>query len=406
MSGRNEHQNSFATLASLSLIVAMLYWGQPVLMPLAMALLLAFVLAPAVKILCRWRLPHVLAVTIVVTHAVALLGGGLFIIGRQFDSLARELPRYEDNIREKIHDLRQTFKSESLKRTRETLRQLSGELNSTEETNAPSTNNPTAKNSPTNAKANPKVTAPPAPPSADAPEATALLSSSMPKVLTRLLGPLSSVVGTGALVIVLVIFMLLRQEGQWNRLIRLGGIQQKERTKRILTEVGARISRYLLTYSLLNTIYGVAVAIGLAIIGLPYAIMWGFFAGMVRFIPYVGPWLGAVLPVMLSLAVFPGWMHPLYIAVFYATIELITNMVLEPIFYGRSAGVPEVGLIVALAFWTWIWGPVGLLLGTPLTVCLVVLAKHIPALEPLHVLIGEEPNDEPHAAARRSSTTG
>jgi predicted PurR-regulated permease PerM len=131
--------------------------------------------------------------------------------------------------------------------------------------------------------------------------------------------------------------------------------------------------------------------------------MWGFFAGIVRFIPYVGPWLGAILPITLSLAVFPGWMYPLMIAGFYATIELITNMVLEPVFYGRSAGISEVGLIVALAFWTLVWGPVGLLLGTPLTVCLVVLAKHVQALEPLHVLIGEDFNENENETSEKAS---
>jgi hypothetical protein len=177
-------------------------------------------------------------------------------------------------------------------------------------------------------------------------------------------------------------------------LILLGGLERWEVTTRILFEAGQRISHYLLTYTILNTIYGVAIAVGLYFIGLPYAFLWGFFAGIMRFIPYLGPWLGALLPVTLALAVFPGWIQPLLIVAYFILVELISNMLLEPIFYSQSAGVSEVALIVALTFWTWIWGPVGLLLGTPLTVCLVVLAKHVPALEPVHLLIGDGPVQE------------
>jgi len=376
MSGRNGSLNSFTTVGSLFLIVLMMYWGQPVLMPLAMALLLAFVFNPVVSLLRRWRVRHSLAVTVVVSLAFGLLGGVLLIIGQQFNSLVTELPRYEDNIRQKVRDLRAVVHNRSFNRVQETYEKIKGELQAPEGatnlTTVTTTNTPPAKTPPPDA-------APPA--------------KSEPGLLAQLLGPVSNLLATIGLVIVLVIFLLLRRDDQLNRLIRLGGKEERAMTRKILSEAEERISRYLLTYTILNTVYGVSAAIGLAIIGLPYAVMWGFFAGVVRFIPYVGPWMGALLPVTLSLAVFPGWLHPLLIAVFYATIELITNMILEPVFYGKSAGVSEVGLIVALAFWTLVWGPVGLLLGTPLTVCLVVLAKHIPTLEPLHVLIGEDSND-------------
>ena len=378
MSGRNGSLSSFATVGSLFLIVLMMYWGQPVLMPLAAALLLAFVLNPVVSLLRRWHLRHTLAVTIVVTLAFSLLGGVLLVIGQQFNSLVEELPRYEDNIRQKARDLRAVVHNRGFNRVQETFEKIKGELKAPETNGVPT--NVTAVATTNVAPA--KTPSPEAPPPA----------KSEPSLLTQLLGPLSNLLATIGLIIVLVIFLLLRRDDQLNRLIRLGGKAERAMTKQILSEAGERISRYLLTYTLLNTIYGVAAAIGLALIGLPYAVMWGFFAGAVRFIPYVGPWLGALLPITLSLAVFPGWLHPLLIATFYATIELVTNMVLEPIFYGRSAGVSEVGLIVALAFWTLVWGPVGLLLGTPLTVCLVVLAKHVPTLEPLHVLIGEDSN--------------
>ncbi|HEX5222796.1 MAG TPA: AI-2E family transporter [Verrucomicrobiae bacterium] len=392
MSGNSGNFTSFATLGSLFLIVLMMYWGAPVLMPLAMALLLAFVLNPVVSLLRRWHIRHTLAVTVVVTLAFSLLGAVLLIIGQQFNSLVTELPRYEDNIRQKVRDLRAIVRNRSFNRVQETFEKIKGELEAPDagSTNAAAVTNVTTTNVATTNVATTNARPPqPAPKEAAPPTKSGLF--------TQLLGPLSTILATAGLVIVLVIFLLLRRDDQLNRLIRLGGRAERAMTRKILSEAEERISRYLLTYTILNAIYGVCAAIGLAIIGLPYAVMWGFFAGIVRFIPYVGPWLGALLPITLSLAVFPGWLHPLLIAAFYATIELVTNMVLEPIFYGRSAGVSEVGLIVALAFWTLVWGPVGLLLGTPLTVCLVVLAKHVPTLEPLHILIGEETNDNDDA---------
>lgn len=357
-------------------------------MPLAMALLIVFVLNPLVSLLRRWHFPHPLAVTLIVTLAFSLLGGLLLILGQQFNNLAVEIPRYEDNIRAKIHDLRGAFSNDGFDRIKESFQQLKGEFSpAAENTN----NTPSVASAPP--PSNAPATAATAPPTAPPAESDGGLPGTF-EVLTMMLGPVSSIIATGGLVIVLVVFILLRRDDQRNRLILLGGLKQSETTNCVLSEVSQRISRYLLTYTLLNSIYGLAVAIGLWLIGLPFALLWGGFAAVMRFIPYVGPWLGALIPITLSLAVFPGWLHPLLIAVFYAGIELTTNMVLEPIFYGRSAGVSEVGLIIALAFWTWVWGPMGLLLGTPLTVCLVVLAKHLPGMELFHLLIGDGPVEE------------
>jgi len=160
---------------------------------------------------------------------------------------------------------------------------------------------------------------------------------------------------------------------------------------RALEEASQRISRYLLMQSIINVFFGVTVAIALWLIGLPYALLWGFLAAMLRFIPYVGPWAAAIMPSALSMIVFEGWLWTALIVAVFLVLELINNMILEPLLYGESAGVSEVGLLVAIAFWTWLWGPVGLILATPLTVCVVVLSKYVPQLDFISVLMSDEP---------------
>jgi len=193
-----------------------------------------------------------------------------------------------------------------------------------------------------------------------------------------------------SLVFVLVIFMLIERGTLLDRLIRLVGYSRVTVTTKALEEAGQRISRYLVMQSIINGSYGCAVGLGLLLIGLPYALLWGFLAAFLRFIPYVGPTLAALLPMALSLAVFIGWMKPLLVGGLFLILELGANLVLEPLLYGRSAGVSQVALLVAIAFWTWLWGPIGLLLATPLTVCLGVLGKHVPQLAFLGVLVNDE----------------
>jgi hypothetical protein len=196
---------------------------------------------------------------------------------------------------------------------------------------------------------------------------------------------------SAGLAIVLVIFMLMQREDLRNRLIRLVGYGRLPTTTRALEEASQRISRYLLMQSIINISFGVAVAIALWLIGLPYALLWGFLAAMLRFIPYVGPWAATIMPSALSLIVFPGWMWTALVIAVFLVLELINNMILEPMLYGESAGVSEVALLVAIAFWTWLWGPIGLILATPLTVCVVVLSKHVPHLEFISILMSDEP---------------
>jgi hypothetical protein len=209
------------------------------------------------------------------------------------------------------------------------------------------------------------------------------------------LGPLAEVVATSFLVFVLLVFMLLRKRELRNRLILVFGYSRVPTTTRALDEAADRISRYLLMQSMVNSIYGLAVGISVYFVGLPYALTWGFLAGVLRFIPYVGTWIGAAMPLALSLAVFPGWLHGLLVLGVIALLELINNSFMEPLLYGQTVGVSEVALLVAVAFWTWVWGPIGLALATPLTVCLVVFGKYLPGLSFLPLLLGDEAVMEP-----------
>ena len=237
----------------------------------------------------------------------------------------------------------------------------------------------------------PPQTTPPrpgSPPGAE-PEQPVPVVVQAPSVLWQLPSLLEPLASAG-LVLVLVIFMLLKHSDLRNRLIRLAGYSHLTTTTKALDEAGQRISRYLLMQSI-NGSFGVAVGLGLFLIGVPYAMLWGFLAAVLRFVPYVGPAVSALLPSALSLAVFDGWVQPFLVIGLILLLELASNLVMEPWLYGQSAGVSEVALLVAIAFWTWLWGPIGLLLATPLTVCLSVLSRYIPPLDFINTLMGDEP---------------
>ena len=346
-------------LASLALVVACLYWARVILIPIALALLLAFLLSPVVGALQRVGLGRVAPVVLVVSLAVALLGGVGWITLVQLGNLAHELPTYRANIRQKIADLRGAGKGTVLEKFQETAKEIQREVEKPAPGEAP------------NQKPIPVVV-------------------QTPSVLWRL-PSLFEALGTAGLVIVLVIFMLLRRQDLRDRLIRLMGDGRLTTTTRALDDAGHRISRYLLMQSIINGTFGLALGLGLFLIGVPYAFLWGFLGAALRFIPYVGPWIAAILPIALSAAAFPGWVRPALALGLVLTLELVSNMVLEPWLYGQSAGASDVGLLVAVAFWTWLWGPIGLVLATPLTVCFVVFSKHVAEFEILGVLMGDEP---------------
>lgn len=371
---------TFVYLATGVLAVVALYFGKPILVPIALATLLAFLLGPLVNGLCRVGIRQPIAVVVVVVFMFSLLSATIWGFGKQLTSLVYQLPDYKQNIQEKIADLRSAGSGSGFERIRTAWRDIKGELKRPARpapTNITTTAAVTVTNTPVETEPVPVVVRTPA----------GGASWSIPTAL----GPLVQVLATAALTLVLVIFMLLRKRELRNRFIVLFGYNRMPTTTRALDEAAERISRYLLMQSIINGSFGLAVGTALYFLGLPYALMWGFLAALLRFIPYVGPWLGGAMPILLSLAVFPGWFHPFVVLGLILVFELISNMIMEPMLYGQTVGVSEVALIVAVAFWTWIWGPIGLALATPLTVCLVVLGKYVPGLSFLPLMLGDEP---------------
>ncbi|RVD27172.1 AI-2E family transporter, partial [Mesorhizobium sp. M4A.F.Ca.ET.020.02.1.1] len=217
------------------------------------------------------------------------------------------------------------------------------------------------------------------------------------QVLQNLIAPLLSPLASAGLVIVVVIFMLMEREDLRDRFIRLVGYGDLHRTTQALQDAGKRVGQYLLMQLVVNIVYAVPITIGLWVLGIPNALLWGMLALALRFVPYIGPIIGALLPLFLALAVAPGWALLLWTAALFIVMELITGNVIEPWLYGSRTGLSPLAIIVAAIFWTWLWGPLGLVLSTPLTVCLVVLGRHVPQFEFLDVLFGNEPVLEPHA---------
>lgn len=351
----------WVTFAGCVLVILVLYWAQAVLVPIALAVLLTFVLAPPVTWLERWigRVAAVLAVVAMVFTVLGVAGWGL---SRQMDYLAQDLPRYRVNILEKIKDVRLFGRGGSVEKLQATYEDIKTDLEQDDAQRG--------------TVARPVVV-------------TSEQVAGFPGFawLTPFIGPLS----TAGLVLVLVIFMLLERRELRDRLIGLLGHSRLASTTKAFDEAGTRVSRQLLMQSLVSLIYGVAAGAGLYLLGVPYALVWAVLGATLRFVPYVGPALGAGIPILVSLASMEGWVGPLSVAGLFLVLELFTNLVLETVLYAGAAGVSQVALLVSVAFWTWLWGPLGLLMATPLTVCLVVLGKHVPGLTLIGVLMADSP---------------
>jgi len=356
---------SLVAIATVVLIIASLYWAQAVLIPVALAMLLTFLLSPVADGLERLALGRIVSVILVVVLTFSLLGGIGWIVSLQLGSLANELPKYTVNIRQKIADVRGAGKGGALEKVQKSVEEVTSEIHKGDE--------------PTSARDQHR------------PVAVQPVESFAFWPMPSAVGPMVERFASAGLVIVLVIFMLIQREDLRNRLIRLVGYGRLTFTTSALEEAGQRISRYLLMQTIINSTFGLAVGLALYLIGVPYAVLWGFVAAVLRFIPYVGPFASAIMPTALSLAAFDGWLWPMFVVGVFVALELGCNLVLEPLLYAESAGVSKVGLLVAVAFWTWLWGPIGLVLATPLTVCVVVFAKYVPRLDFIGVLMSEEP---------------
>ncbi|HLW66205.1 MAG TPA: AI-2E family transporter [Gemmataceae bacterium] len=355
-------------LLFLVLIVAILYWARVILMPVAFAVLLAFLINPLVNGFQKLRLgrtPAVLLAVLLVTGFLGVLGWATL---RQLQALAHEIPQHRDTIIRKVASLHRTGSGMTGSLV-ELIKDVGDELE-TGSPFKPHNNNGTEE---------------PVPVVVQQPNTPSSLSW-----FSMLAEPAVEILAKVVLVFGLVIFMLIYREDLRNRLIQLAGTQRLSSTTRAIDESSQRIGRYLILQLLVNSCFALALSLGLWILHVPHALFWGIFGGLLRYVPYVGTWLAATVLMVFTLAVFPGWTEPLLTFGLFLLLELPTSNFVEPLLFGKGTGVSPVGVFVAAAFWTWLWGPTGLILATPITVCFVVLGKYIPQLEALTVLLSSE----------------
>jgi predicted PurR-regulated permease PerM len=352
-------------------VVVFLYWAQAVLIPVALAVFLSFVLAPAVTALQRRGLGRTPAALVVVLASALALCGTTWLVTAQCTALLRELPSHRENITSKVRALRE-------------LTQASGGLDRLfQEIEQEWSGKP--------AKDNDSPEGGPAVPARSTPVVLQPESSPWLGRLSAILHPIAESLGTLALAFVLVVFMLVKREDLRNRLIVTLGRGHLTTTTKAVDEAGQRISRYLLMQACVNAGCGLIFTVALLIIGVPYAPLWGFILALMRYIPHVGSWAALLLPLSVSLVILPGWWQPIAVLACFVTLELVVANVVEPLVFGHTIGVSEVALLIAAAFWAFLWGPVGLILSGPLTVCLVVLGRYVPHLAFLDVLLGDQP---------------
>ena len=351
-----------SALAGLLAVAAILYLAREVLIPLALAILAAFLLAPLVRQLEHLRLGRIGATFIAVVLGFSIVGGVGWVAARQALSLAEKLPEYRDNIRAKIRSVRGQQES-AIGKAAEAIKDLENEA-------APESPQPMP------------VTE--TPPSAFA-------------AFVEWIEPFVKPIGTALAVVVFTVLLLLNRESMRERLIGLIGPRRISLTTQALGEASSRVSQYLYMQLVVNALFGIPFGIALYFIGIPNAMLWGLLGTLLRFVPYAGVWVAAALPTALAFAIFDGWSEVAWVLGTFLTLELVLVNVAEPLLYGRSAGLSPIAIILAALFWTWLWGPVGLLLATPLTVCVAVMGRYIPELGYLNVLLGVEPVLSPEA---------
>ena len=357
--------SSLIAVGTLVLVVAAMYWARPVLMPVALAILLTVLLGPCDSALRRLGLSRLLSVAVLAVLALSLVGVIGWAIAAQMRDFAGNLPNYQGNIQKRIADL-QVGKGTPLDKVRTEFKQLIGGMSA----NASS--------------------AEPSPLPVQVTVQGGMLSTGL-RQLSPILRPLLGAVVQILLVTMLVMFMLLERDELRNRVIRLLGYGRLSLTTTALDEAGHRVSRYLIALAAVNAGMGLLVGLGLLLLGVPYALLCGVLVFLLRFVPYIGIWIAALLPLVVSLATSSNWWQPLSVLALFAVLEPIVGLVVEPMLFSRNAGTSKLSMLISIAFWTWLWGPVGLLLATPLTACLAVVAKYVPQLGFIAVLFGDEP---------------
>lgn len=380
---------AFSNLVVGAVVVAALYFTREILVPIALAVLFSFVLSPLVKTLQRVRLPRSLAVLGAVGIAAAIALGLATMVMIQVNQLANDLPRYQSTLGDKIHKVRDQVGSVGvLKNASSVLKGLDKELKSSESSQ-------TTQPSLTDGQARAPIPVEVHQPDPGASEA-----------LVAMLQPLVAPFTTTGIVIVFLIFFLFQREDLRDRFIRLLGSEDLERTTAALDDAGHRLGKLFLTQLILNAMFGVVIGFGLAIIGVPSSPLWGLLAMILRFVPYIGAILAACLPIALAAAVGSDWTMTFWTVLLFAVVEPLTGNVVEPLVCGKSAGLSPVAVVIAASFWTWLWGPLGLLLSTPVTLCLVVFARHVERLKFIDVMLGDQPALTLQQAAYQRMLTG
>ena len=355
-------------------VIGTLYWAQSVFIPVALAGFLTFLLSPLVGRLRQLGMPRSASVIVAVVFSAAVLGGISWVVTQQIGSLLQELPDYRDRVREKVRTIKQV--TEGSGRLQSFIHDVTQE--------EPGADGASGRSAGATA-VNEALSSPPTAVVIE-PQRAVWLSR-----ISAFLSPMLEYLGELALAIILVVFMLLKREELRNRIIRLAGQGKIVAATKFVDEAAHRVSRFLLMQAIVNASFGVLFGLGLLVIGIRYAMLWGFLGAMLRYLPYIGPYLAATFPISLSLAMSEGWGATLAVAGLFLALELVISNIIEPRLYGHSMGVSEIAMLVSAAFWAFLWGPIGLVLSSPLTVCLVVLGRYIPRLEFLSVLLGDEP---------------
>jgi predicted PurR-regulated permease PerM len=361
-----------------AVVVALVYFGRPLLVPLALSILLAFALAPVVEFLRRIRIGRIVGVILTVTMAVLLISGIAAFIGTQLAWLTVGLPQYQHNIIDKIQSVEGSATNNGL------VQSALGMFNNLSEQIAHA---PPLGKKPDDLQS--KTTA-----QTDDPAQPVVIQQPPPgplELLENVAGPVLEPLANLTIIIIFVIFILLQKEDLRDRFIMLAGARDLQRTTLAIDDGAERLSRYLLLQTAVNTIFGLMVGLGLWAVGVPNPALWGLIAAMFRYVPYIGVPIAALLPLALALAVDPGWTMMFWTLGIFIVLESITGQAVEPWLYGRNMGLSALAVVVAAGFWTFVWGPVGLLLSTPLTMCLVVLGRHVDQLRFLDVMLGDAP---------------
>ncbi len=363
------------TFICLVFVIA-LYWGRPVLIPVALATLLTFLLNPIVRKLQTFGIGRLLSVSLAVSAAGMTMAAIGFIGSRQVASLLSELPANTAKITAKVKTLKALGSGPNAKRFEEMIDDIRREFQiaAAQTVENGGEDDPAEKNF-----------------------GTTIIHTTLPRtestwrMLTGYLGSAFEIMATFAFALVLLVFFLLEREVLRDRIVLLAGKTRLTLTSKALEDASRRVSRYIVMVALVNGGFGILLTIGLLCLGVPYAVLWGCVAALLRFVPYIGPWVAALFPITLSLAMSDGWWQPISVFTFVMTLELIVNNVVEPIVFGRTTGVAPAALLISAAFWLYLWGPIGLILSAPFAVCLVVLGKNIPQLAFLNVIMGDEP---------------